>query len=367
MNIGFSCVCTLSKNESDSSFFEQMGFYALDQLCVPAVVIDSDLKLIRTNRSFIDFFSIDVVPERFNFCTAVGCKNSCTGECIDGFKRIMRGFDGHPDRSSWINSGDGREKIRFINRISRFCGRENLYAVVLDQDAHSSLFDRRRMRMMQLAYAGKMTAFFAHEINNPLQVCYFGVDTLGRFLKKGQAQQVHIDRVSSGLGKISRIVRQMLAVNSGADEQKRNVDLNHIVVRVSQRLKEDFVIKQIELDFDFAKGLDSVETYDSKIFGVIEYLFLNAIAVSDYGQRICVATGSLPDRTFIQISDAGRAVKDRFLFDPEHSRLKGTNYGLRLFAAEGLSDIAGAVLEVLPSDSGNVYRLVFNTMVDDEV
>jgi len=204
------------------------------------------------------------------------------------------------------------------------------------------LHDLRRIKELQdrikqqekLAAVGNLAAGVAHEIRNPLSsikgyatyfMNKFGPDTADREAARIMTQEV--DR-------LNQVVSELLEFARPSDINPRPTDLNELVDRSLQFIRQDAKRKAIELDFS-ASGSASASIDPDRFTQALLNLYLNAIQAMDSGGTLKVRIASA-DNGFLRldVEDEGPGIpleEQSRIFDPYFTTKKaGTGLGLAI-------------------------------------
>jgi PAS domain S-box-containing protein len=191
-----------------------------------------------------------------------------------------------------------------------------------------------------MAALGEMAATMAHEIRNPLGAMGMWADLLEREIPADSDSRKLLNRIIEGLGRLNRIVSNLLVYSRPVKPQLRRVALDQILSETV-----DFVgieIERQEQKVTLHKMVDGgpvfVHVDPEKLQQVIMNLSLNAIQAMPKGGTLTVKIDALSgaNRGFVSFSvmDTGCGIAPEHLgkiFDPFFTtKANGTGLGLAI-------------------------------------
>ena len=241
---------------------------------------------------------------------------------------------------------------RFIFRKSpATLDRENtrLLAEVQNQD---------RMKAVATLAAG-----MAHEIKNPLTA----IKTFTEHLPKNADNKEFVDKytklVSSEVGKIDGIVRQVLEFSKPDPLRLERLDVRDVLNQTLDLLGGEFVNYRIQVDRQLGTVPLLVNGDHKQLKQAFLNLLLNSIQAMPNGGKVSVSGAQMNGQGVqISISDTGCGISGKDLphiFDPFYTTKKsGTGLGLSI--VHGIIKGHGGKIEVdTDINSGTVFRVNF--------
>lgn len=254
------------------------------------------------------------------------------------------------DRIELSVPGGGRLQLR--RHLTAVGGDFILYV----EDMDSAL---ARARQIKLAALGRLTANIAHEIRNPLSSVSHASELLLEE-KRAETQERLARIIHDNASRIERIIRDVLEVGRRDRVAAETIELREFCrsmlgERISQRPDaRDFI--RLESAAEFQVRFDRVHLYR-----ILTNLLDNASRYcSGSAGSVVVAIHAQDDsHVVLDVRDDGPGIPpdDRSkLFEPFFtSHPSGT--GLGLYMARELADANDAVLELIDSMAGAVFRL----------
>ena len=183
--------------------------------------------------------------------------------------------------------------------------------IEVELTAHGLFFDERPARLVlaqditerraledQLRQAQKMEAVgrlaggVAHDFNNLLTAIIGYADLLSVGSSQGPVRQNDLDEIRKAAERASSLTRQLLAFSRQQILQPRVLDLNHVVLGMSNLLHR-LIGEDIELYTALAVRLDSVRVDAGQIEQVILNLALNARDAMPQGGKLTIETANV--------------------------------------------------------------------------
>ncbi len=153
-----------------------------------------------------------------------------------------------------------------------------------------------------LASIGQMVSVVAHEIRNPLQNIYMGVDALRKELKDDPAKSEILDEVTYGVGMLNGIVRELLdyskPVKLSPSEWTVQAVVSHALNLVGGRLNGITVHKEL------SQPEKKVNLDAEKIAQVLVNLIINAVDAMPDGGKLVISSefGKRTGDPFLKLS-----------------------------------------------------------------
>jgi len=198
---------------------------------------------------------------------------------------------------------------------------------------------RKRGREEKMAALGRLTAGFAHNLNNPLSC----IIAYAEFLKGKYPQEPRLSKIYSAGNKMYTIISSML--DKTRKEHHRNkeiININQMLVEEVEFFDADLEFRhQVEKKWDLAKDLPEIEGVYTDLSQCFSNLIKNAFDAMKESllKRLRIKTGWDKQHVYVEISDSGCGIKKKDfskLFEPffttklgpEGKGLKGTGLGL---------------------------------------
>ncbi len=244
-----------------------------------------------------------------------------------------------------------------------------------------NLFDEvdlaRAAHRDKLATMGTLSASINHEIRNPLYVIQGIAESNlvnlkeARYLEMAELSAVmaqSFEKIVSQAAKAREIMRQFTLFtkqNIAEKDEREHVAIQTLIDRVLPLVRHEFVLNEIDLEFQIPKNLPALEVNLRQIEEVFFNLFVNAVqAIKGAKQKgkIAVKASQHDGLLQIQIQDNGPGIEPgevKHLFEPFHTT-KEQGTGLGLYITKQLVEKNGGKIAVESKvGEGTTFSLVF--------
>lgn len=192
----------------------------------------------------------------------------------------------------------------------------------------------------RLSVLGRITADVAHEIRNPLTSIGGFVKRLGKRLVPGTKEKEYADILVSEVGRLERILRDVLSFSREAKYHLMREDINEVVIEAIEILDKIYIGQPIKFLKNLDASLPPVLIDKDQVRQAVSNLISNAIDAMPGGGRLTInAFMSLSnDVNYIVVSveDTGIGIPEEKLnriFEPFYSTKEvghGTGLGLSI-------------------------------------
>jgi len=199
------------------------------------------------------------------------------------------------------------------------------------------------IRTEKLASLGKLSATFAHEINNPIASVLTYAKLMMKLVSRGQFSQDRIDDISRYLGtmisemtRCGEIVNDLLAFSRRSKTDFKPHKIDQIIIKTLVLISHDLELKEIELKGKVEPRLPMVICDFRQIQQVLLNLITNAAEAMEGGGTLSISARLAERNGFaeITISDTGCGISEQDLkniFEPfftTKEEKKGVGLGL---------------------------------------
>lgn len=244
-------------------------------------------------------------------------------------------------------------------------------AVATMRDISDELAREEQMHHRQkMAAVGQLAGGVAHDFNNILQAILGFSEMLMRKLESGSVEYSNAEQICAASKRAAALTRGLLAIgrkgNKEADAQ--TLDVNY-VLRDSFELLNLLSTEKIEIVYDLAPDLSSVNFSNDKFYQVIVNLINNSCDAMPAGGTITITTQSVSGA---EINDADIdvdsqfvciAVEDNGCGIPESSRNKIFNPFYTTKEVGKGSGMGLAIVYVIIEDCGG--KITFDSKIDE--
>jgi signal transduction histidine kinase len=243
--------------------------------------------------------------------------------------------------------------------------------------AFHDMTDRLRDMMAQvdrssrLAVLGKLSAYLAHEIRNPLSSVKMNLQRLQRWRRAGEIPERYGSAIEISLREVDRLqaaVSNILQLSPREARPREVVALHTLVAEVGQLLGRDFERRRVELRLALHAEGDRVLGDPGQLKGVVINLMLNAIDAQPDGGELLVRSVLRPrgsqgrgPRVELRFRDRGPGIsselRDR-IFEPFFTtKESGSGVGLAV-ASQTVRDHGGEIYVAEPTHPTEGAELV---------
>jgi len=227
---------------------------------------------------------------------------------------------------SWIFSSMKDEKSKSVGVV----------AVGRDLTEHRKL-EMQLQQSQKLAALGVMAGGIAHEIRNPLAVCFSAAQFLNNDEITSELRHECVERIMKGIDKASSIIENLLrfARPSSATEMQR-VSIVAVIRESLELVSNQAKIEKILVSVDFENNDMTVQANANLLQQMFLNLFLNAINSMPDGGKLMVSARRSVNEAIVNIEDNGCGIAQDNLekiFDPFFTLSpvgKGTGLGLSI-------------------------------------
>ncbi|MCG6909161.1 MAG: PAS domain-containing protein [Deltaproteobacteria bacterium] len=216
-------------------------------------------------------------------------------------------------------------------------------------------------RQEKLAAMGGLAAGVAHEVRNPLSsIKALATFFSEQFAEGSDGKEAAVVMVQE-VDRLNRVITELLDFARPSAMRREPSDINEMILRSIQLIRQDAGNKNIEIKVDIADDLCPVWIDPDRLAQCLLNLYVNAIQAMDTGGTLtvrCFAADT--EHVEIVVSDTGRGIAAENLnkiFDPYFTtKKKGTGLGLAIVykiieAHEGRIDVMSTL------DKGTTFTI----------
>jgi len=152
-----------------------------------------------------------------------------------------------------------------------------------------------------------------HEIKSPLSTLIGASEILKEDLEKNERQKF-VKNIESESKRINKLIEKMLGIayleRKNTLENKEEVDLGNLILKVTENLKQQLNANQITIDFQNPNDTISISGDKVLLFQGIENIILNAVDFSESESKIEINLIKQNNAVAIKISDQGTGIPD---------------------------------------------------------
>jgi len=194
--------------------------------------------------------------------------------------------------------------------------------------------ERELAKQERLVALGRVAAGVAHEVRNPLASIKLRLDLAAAEVSLPESAQRAISHATSEIGRLDRLVADLLVVAGRASGPRHSFALGALVRDRAESLTP--WAEERGVSFDVA-GDANVEANADSVTRAIDNLLRNAVEASPRGEAVKVRVEATLNRVVVAIEDHGSGVPEEHalsLFEPFFTtKPDGTGLGLALSRA----------------------------------
>jgi signal transduction histidine kinase len=212
--------------------------------------------------------------------------------------------------------------------------------------------ERELAKQERLVALGRVAAGVAHEVRNPLASIKLRLDLAAAEVSLPESAQKAISHATSEIGRLDRLVADLLLVAGRASGPRRSFALGALVRDRVESLTP--WARERGVSFDVA-GDANVEANADSVTRAVDNLLRNAVEASPRGEAVEVRVEAASDHVVVAIEDRGSGVPAEHalsLFEPFFTtKPDGTGLGLALSRAIARAHGGDASYSRLPSST----------------
>ena len=338
----------------------------------PLIVLDSDLRVMMFNQSFLQTFKVSKEETANKFLYRLGNEQW-------NIPRLRALLEEVLPKDQVVTNFEVDHKFEHIGRrrivlnartLTQLAGREPMILLALEDITQRKQSEAALIRSEKLAASGRLAAALAHEINNPLQAVTNLMALLERSTQLSQQDHEYATLAARETGRIVRLVQQSLGFyRATASPAAMNLEevLESVLVLYDRRIKT----KQLDLTKQY-RSQGTLWSYPSEIRQVFSTLLVNAMEACSKGCRVVLRTsdsrdwrnGNEPKGVRITVADNGVGIQAEYLarvFEPFFTTKGEKGTGLGLWVARGIIDRLGGSIQLrsrtTPGSSGTCFSI----------
>jgi signal transduction histidine kinase len=215
----------------------------------------------------------------------------------------------------------------------------------------------------RLASLGKLAGEISHELNNPLGGILLYANMIKEEFPQNQRLQELIDKVIALTTRCRIIAKALLDFGMPERGKKEWVNLNELILRIYDLIRDYQVFKRIKFTFQLDPGIPPFYANPTQMEQVFLNLFSNAGEAMKGKGEIIVESKARDDRIEIKVSDTGPGVPPDilpYIFDPFFTtKVKGKGVGLGLSICHSIIKRHGGNIRVKNNPRGGaIFEII---------
>ena len=213
----------------------------------------------------------------------------------------------------------------------------------------------------RMAALGAVLGGISHELNNPLAVVTAQAQLIA-MLADGTDLADRAHKVHEAGDRCARIIRNFAAVARQTPPDRQRVEIDDVLVRAIRQVS---AIDGCDIHSVVARPLPPVLADADQIYQILVNLLVNARQALERGgadeKRIRVRTWADAASVHVEVADTGPGVPPELrtrIFEPFFTtKPVGEGTGMGLSLAQGMAELHGGTLALMPTEGGAVFRL----------
>jgi len=242
---------------------------------------------------------------------------------------------------------------------------QELYNSVIWMYEEMLMIRKRLIERTQMATIGKMSAYFAHEIRNPLEAMSGAIEVI-KIKGDFSTESTFFEIIKEEITTLNKFLDEFLNFTRIKSYMFEKIDLNHLIKDIHVLLQPMFKAKNIELIYQEPETEHLVQGDISKIKSVITNILFNALEALNDGGFVKIELNKNKDFIEIKIEDNGKGINDKDIekiFNPFFSTKKtGNGIGLSI-SKEIVEGHDGEIL--VEADTNTIFTVKLPVYKDD--
>jgi len=215
-------------------------------------------------------------------------------------------------------------------------------------------------RTERLSAMGKIAAYMAHEIKNPLASISTGIEFISEKLPKDENIKIYMDMILKEIYRLDRLIKNLLSFASRKPVRKVPVNIVNLLKESILLITPEIVGKEIRVMQNFEDEELTLYLDPDQFKEVIFNLLRNSIEAIEKEGEIEIGIKRFGNNAILWCKDNGKGIKEEYLhniFEPFFSTKKGGS-GLGLAIVHKIVEEHGGKIEVESQyEKGTIFRI----------
>jgi two-component system, chemotaxis family, CheB/CheR fusion protein len=345
----------------------------------PLVVLDSDLRVLTVNQSFLHTFQVPRQQTVNKFFYRLGNEQWNIPKLRALMEQIL------PKDQAVVNfqveddfEGIGQRKMVLnARRLFQPNNREPMILVAIEDMTERQRAEAALLKSEKLAASGRLAGTLAHEINNPLQAVMNLMVLLQKSQKLNNDDRQYATLAEKELARIVHLVRQSLGFYRETTSNAAEVNLEEVLESMLTLYGKQIEGKQITVTKRY-RLTGTIQSYPGEIRQVFSTLLVNAMEAVPQGGAITLRARNSSDwrnpaiqGVRITLVDNGNGIPPDLathIYEPFFTTKGEKGTGLGLWTTAGIVDRLGGSIRVRsrvgpPKKSGTCFSVFFRDQV----
>lgn len=362
--ISFFIQDILEKEEKDEMLTfleEEMKFseMVLRNIPIGIAVTDVEFNIKRVN----DGFALLLKKEPKELIGKKICNFLCTHE-EGGFCKIENSFiNRRPLFKEKFTVSISGEVVPLAVTSSFIYGKEDVIKgiiLIVEDIREIAKLEEQLRRTERLSAMGKIAAYMAHEIKNPLASISTGIEFISHKLPAENSVKGYIDMILKEIYRLDRLIKNLLSFAGRKPVKKTAVNIVEILKECILLLAPEMIGKDIEIKENFEENELIVHLDPDQFKEIIFNLVRNSIEAIEKEGEIELGFRRVGNNVILWCKDNGKGIKEEYLphvFEPFFSTKKGGS-GLGLAIVHKIIEEHGGKVEVESEyGKGTIFKI----------
>jgi len=340
----------------------------------PLLVLDSDLRIMTVNESFLQTFQVSRQETANHFLYRLGNEQWNIPKLRTLLEQILpedQAVENFEVEQEFEKIGR-RKMVLNARRLFQASNPEPMILMAIEDVTERKRAEAALIKSERLAASGRLAGSLAHEINNPLQAVTNLMVLLGQSQTLDKQDREYATLAAMELNRIVHLVRQSLGFYREAASGRTEVNMEDVLESMLHLYSKQIEAKQITVTRDYRLA-GTLQSYPGEIRQVFSTLLVNAMEATPYGGNISLrATNSSDWRdpvvhgVRITLIDNGAGIPADLtarIFEPFFTTKGEQGTGLGLWSAHGIVDRLGGSIRVRSraneKNSGTCFSVFF--------
>ena len=345
----------LSFLEEEVKFSEMV----LRNIPVGIVVTDTDLNIKRVNEGF----NLLLKREAKELIGKKICDFICSHP-KGGFCKIENSFVNRTPlfREKFITDIKGEAVPLAITSSFIYGPGDVINGIILivEDIREVAKLEEQLRRTERLSAMGKIAAYMAHEIKNPLASISTGIEFISEKLPKDENIKIYIDMILKEIYRLDRLIKNLLSFASRRPVRKIPVNIVNLLKESILFITPEIVGKEIKILQNFEDEELILYLDPDQFKEVILNILRNSIEAIEKEGEIEIGVKRFGNNAILWCKDNGKGIKEEYLhsiFEPFFSTKKGGS-GLGLAIVHKIVEEHGGKIEVESEyEKGTIFRI----------
>lgn len=354
----------LEKEEKEEviSFLEEETKFSemiLRNLPIGVMVIDNNLRIKRVN----DGLALLLKKELKNLIGLKVCDILCSHE-PGGYCKIENAFVNRKllFKEKFLVNVEGENVPMAVTSSFIYTSEDIINGMILmvEDIREVAKLEEQLRRTERLSAMGKIAAYMAHEIKNPLASISTGIEFIMEKLPPEENIKSYMNLILKEIYRLDRLIKNLLSFASRKPLNKVPVNISELLNECITIITPEMIGKEIELKTSFEMGDLVVRVDPDQFKEVVLNLVRNAIEAIEEKGEIEIGYRKLGNNFVLWCKDNGKGIREEYLhsiFEPFFSTKKGGS-GLGLAIVHKIVEDHGGKIEVNSEyGKGSIFKI----------